>query len=57
MTNLSSDELRLIVTIRNISDYQNKSKKALIKALSEPEPKPKPEPNQNRNQNQKQNQK
>ena len=57
MTNLSSDELRLIVTIRDISDYQNKSKKALIKALSEPEPKPKPEPNQNRNQNQKQNQK
>ena len=43
MTNLSFDELRLIAQIRNISDYENKSKEDLIKALSEPEPKPKPE--------------
>ena len=49
MMNLSLDELRLIAQIRNISDYQNKSKEALIKALSEPEadtkPKPDTEPN------------
>ena len=52
MINLSFDELRLIAQIRNISDYENKSKEDLIKALSEikPEPelkpqtKPKPEP-------------
>ena len=52
MMNLSSDELRLIAKIRNISDYQNKSKEDLIKAVSEPEPdtktkpdtKPNPEP-------------
>ena len=43
MTNLSFDELRLIAQIRNISNYENKSKEDLIKALSEPEPKPKPE--------------
>ena len=46
MINLSFDELRLIARIRNISDYENKSKEDLIKALSEtkPEtPKPKPE--------------
>ena len=48
MINLSFDELRW--KIRNISNYQNKSKEDLIKALSEPEPEtkpkqtPKPEP-------------
>ena len=42
MINLSLDELRLIAQIRNISDYENKSKEDLIKALSEPKPKPKP---------------
>ena len=49
--NLSFDELRLIAQIRNISDYENKSKEDLIKALSEPKPetpkpdtKPKPKP-------------
>ena len=45
MINLSLDELRLIAQIRNISDYENKSKEDLIKALSEPKPEtPKPEP-------------
>ena len=39
MINLSFDELRLIAQIRNISDYENKSKEDLIKALSEPKPK------------------
>ena len=39
MINLSFDELR---QIRNISDYENKSKEDLIKVLSKPEPKPKP---------------
>ena len=50
MINLSFYELRLIAQIRNISDYENKSKEDLIKALSEPKPetpkletKPKPE--------------
>ena len=49
MINLLFDELRLIAQIRNISDYKNKSKEDLIKALSEtksetPKPeKPKPE--------------
>ena len=33
--NLSFDELRLITQIRNISDYENKSKEDLIKGLSE----------------------
>ena len=62
MINLSFDVLRLIAQIRNISDYKNKSKEDLIKALSEPKPEtakpetPKPDtkPNQNQNQNQKQ---
>ena len=35
MINFSFDELRLIAQIRNISDYENKSKEDLIKALSE----------------------
>ena len=47
MINLSFDELRLIAQIRNISDYENKSKEDLIKTFSEPETKPetsKPKP-------------
>ena len=40
MINLSFDELRLIAQIRNISDYENKSKEDLIKALSKTKPKP-----------------
>ena len=44
MINLSFDELRLIAEIRNINDYENKSKEDLMKALSETKPKPKPEP-------------
>ena len=36
MINLSLNELKLIAQYRNISDYENKSKKDLIKALSEP---------------------
>ena len=39
--NLSLDELRLITQARNISDCENKSKKSLIKVLSEKKPKPK----------------
>ena len=42
MINLSLDELRLIAQTRNISDYENKSKQDLIKALSEPKPETKP---------------
>ena len=44
MINLPFDKLRLIAQVRGISDYENKSKEDLIKALSEPklEP-PKPE--------------
>ena len=40
MMNLSLDKLRLIAQNRNISDYENKSEKDLIKALSKPKPKP-----------------
>ena len=36
MINLSFDELRLIAQVRNICDYENKSKEDMIKALSEP---------------------
>ena len=36
MINLSLDELRLIAQNKNIRDYENKSEKDLIKALSEP---------------------
>ena len=44
MINLSFDELRLIAQIRNISDYENKSKEDLIKAFSETKQEtPKPE--------------
>ena len=39
MINLSLNELKLIAQSRNISDYENKSEKDLIKALSEPKPK------------------
>ena len=41
MINLSLDELRLIAQHRDIRDYENKSKKDLIKALSRSKPKPK----------------
>ena len=41
MINLSLNELKLIAQYRNISDYENKSKEDLIKALSETKPKPK----------------
>ena len=44
MPNLSFDELRLIAQIRNISDYENKSKDNLIKALSETKPEPDTKP-------------
>ena len=43
MRNLSFDELRLIAQLWNISDYEKKYKKDLIKALSESKPKTKPE--------------
>ena len=47
MINLSFGELKLIAQVRNISDYEIKSKEDLIKALSEPKPEileiPKPE--------------
>ena len=39
MTSLALNELKLIAQYRNISDYQNKSKEDLIKALSKPKPK------------------
>ena len=39
MINLSLDELKLVAKIRNIRDQENKSKKDLIKVLSEPKPK------------------
>ena len=44
MINLSLDELKLITQNRIISDYENKSGKDLIKALSVPKPKPEPKP-------------
>ena len=39
MMNLSLDELKLVAKIRDIKDYENKSKEDLIKILSEPKPK------------------
>ena len=39
MINLSLDELKLVAKNRNIRDYESKSKKDLIKVLSEPKPK------------------
>ena len=44
MINLLFDELSLIAQIRNISNYENKSKENLINALSEPTPETKPRP-------------
>ena len=44
MISLSFDELRLITQIRNIRNYQNKSKEDLIKALSKPKPETTPKP-------------
>ena len=44
MINLSFDELRIIAHIRNMSDYENKSKEDLIKAFRETAPKPEPKP-------------
>ena len=44
MIHLPFDELSLIAQIRNISNYENKSKEDLIKALSEPKPETKPRP-------------
>ena len=38
MISLSLDELKPIAQSRNISDYENKSKKDLVKALSKPKP-------------------
>ena len=38
MINLSFNKLKLIAQVRNISDYENKSKEDLIKALGEPKP-------------------
>ena len=54
MINLSLNELKLRAQMRNISDYENKSKKDLIKALSKPKPKAlKPEtPKKHQKQNQ-----
>ena len=49
MINLSFGKLRLIAQAKNISEYENKSKEDLVKALSEPKPEslkpeiPKPE--------------
>ena len=43
MINLSFDELRLIAQLRNISNYENRSKEGLIKALSKTKQIPKPE--------------
>ena len=39
MINLSLDGLKLVAKNRNIRDYENKSKKVLIKVLSESKPK------------------
>ena len=55
MINLSLNELKPIAQIRNISDYENKSKEDLIKALREPKPetlKPETKPKQILNQKQ-----
>ena len=38
MINLSFEQLRIITQIRSVSDYENKSKEDLIKALSETKP-------------------
>ena len=41
MKNLSLDKIKLVTKNRNIGDYENKSKNALIKVLSEPKTKTK----------------
>ena len=43
LANLSLNELKLIAEYMNISDYENKSKEDLIKALSETKPETKTE--------------
>ena len=48
MINLSLIELKLKTQSRNISDYENKSEKDLVKALSEPKPEPKPKIRRNK---------
>ena len=42
MIYLSLNELKLIAQFRNISDYGNKSKEYLIKALRDPKSEPEP---------------
>ena len=42
MIYLSLNELKLIAQFRNVSDYENKSKEYLIKALRDPKSEPKP---------------
>ena len=49
MINLLFDELRLIAQIRHISNYENKSKEDLIKALSKTKNKTKTRNTKNRN--------
>ena len=39
MTNLSSNELKLIAKSRSVKDYENKFKEYLLKILSEQKPK------------------
>ena len=39
MINISLDELKLVAESRNIRDSENRSKKSLIKVLSEPKQK------------------
>ena len=41
MINLSLDELKLTAQSRNINEYENKSEKDLVKALSKLKPKSK----------------
>ena len=62
MINLSLNQLKLIAQIRNISDYENKFKEDLIKALNESKPettkkhlKQNQKQHQSKHQNQKQN--
>ena len=42
MIYLSLNELKLIAQFRNISEYENKSKEYLVKALRDPKSEPKP---------------
>ena len=50
MINLSFDELTLTAQVRNISNYENKSKEDLRKALSEPKPEETLKPKKNKSQ-------